>query len=131
CYRVGLAVCAIPAIVPSLSAHITSTTTSIENPAQPTVSFPDYYAITCDLTITLLQQGEHAFYLEQLSTRLPTDEVSHATAVAHLSVMLGIRLEQYLIAERSRLDPQHAREVVNLGVAGMLHDIGKTKLAPA
>jgi HD-GYP domain-containing protein (c-di-GMP phosphodiesterase class II) len=111
--------------------QVKNTIAAIEKTAQPTVSFPDYYAITCDLIITLLQQGEHAFYLEQLSTRLPTDEVSHATAVAHLSVMMGIRLEQYLIAERSRLDPLHAREVVNLGVAGMLHDIGKTKLVPA
>jgi HD-GYP domain-containing protein (c-di-GMP phosphodiesterase class II) len=42
--------------------------------------------------------------------------------------MLGIRLEQYLIAQRARLSVHHAREVTNLGVAGMLHDIGKTKL---
>jgi HD-GYP domain-containing protein (c-di-GMP phosphodiesterase class II) len=109
-------------------SQVKNTIAAIEKTARPTVSFPDYYAVTCDLIITLLQQGDHAIYLEQLSTRLPSDEVSHATAVAHLSVMLGIRLEQYLIAERSRLDPQHAREVVNLGVAGMLHDIGKTKL---
>src|SRR4051812_25199562 len=108
--------------------HVKNTIAAVEHTAQPTVSFPDYYATTCELIITLLQQGDHALYVEQLCDRMPGDEISHATAVAHLSVMLGIRLEQYLITQRSRLDPQHAREVVNLGVAGMLHDIGKTKL---
>jgi hypothetical protein len=38
--------------------------------------------------------------------------------------MLGIKLEQYLIQQRARLAPSHAKEVINLGVAGMLHDIG-------
>jgi HD-GYP domain-containing protein (c-di-GMP phosphodiesterase class II) len=54
--------------------------------------------------------------------------VAHATTVAHLSLIMGLRLESYLIRERARLAPQHAKEVVNLGVAGMLHDIGKMKL---
>jgi len=58
------------------------------------------------------------------------DAISHATAVAQLSVTMGLRLEQYLIRERSRLPARHAREVVNLGVGAMLHDIGKTKLQP-
>jgi hypothetical protein len=121
----------LPGLSPTrmkIYAQVKNTIAAVEQTAQPCVSFPDYYATTCELIITLLQQGDHALYLEQLSKRMPGDEVSHATAVAHLSVMLGIRLEQYLIAERSRLDPQHAREVVNLGVAGMLHDIGKTRL---
>jgi response regulator RpfG family c-di-GMP phosphodiesterase len=42
--------------------------------------------------------------------------------------MMGLKLERYLVEERSRLNPSHAREVVNLGVAGMLHDLGKCKL---
>jgi HD-GYP domain-containing protein (c-di-GMP phosphodiesterase class II) len=54
--------------------------------------------------------------------------VRHSTAVAHMALVLGIKLERYLIAQRQRLPTAQAREVVNLGVAGMLHDIGKTKL---
>jgi HD-GYP domain-containing protein (c-di-GMP phosphodiesterase class II) len=41
---------------------------------------------------------------------------------------MGIKLERYLIAQRHRLATAQAREVVNLGVAGMLHDLGKTRL---
>ena len=104
---------------------------AVEHSVQPTAKFPDYYAATHDLVLTLMQQGDKTCaYSRQLSARLPSDEVSHATAVAHLALLLGIRLEHYLIEQRPRLSRQHASEVVNLGVAGMLHDLGKVKLPP-
>ena len=111
-------------------SQIKETFAAVEHSVQPTAKFPDYYAATHDLVLTLMQQGDNALYLEQLSARLPSDEVSHATAVAHLALLLGIRLEHYLIEQRPRLSRQHASEVVNLGVAGMLHDLGKVKLPP-
>jgi HD-GYP domain-containing protein (c-di-GMP phosphodiesterase class II) len=77
--------------------------------------------------LTLVSQGQHPIFLDQMS-RLPGDAVGHATAVAHLSMVLGLKLERYLIEQRHRLPPNHAREVVNLGVAGMLHDMGKLRL---
>ena len=120
-----------PQLTPSrqlIYSQIKNTIAAVEKTAQPTVGFADYYASTRDLIITLMQQGENAFFLEELCRRMPGDEVAHSTSVAHLSLMMGIRLEQYLIAQRSRLSVHHAREVTNLGVAGMLHDIGKTKL---
>lgn len=111
--------------------QIRSTIGAIEKTAHPTVTFPDYYATTRELVITLLQQGAHPVYMDLMGSTLGNDAVAHATAVAHLSLMLGIKLEQYLINQRKRLSPAHAREVVNLGVGGMLHDIGKAKLPKA
>ena len=96
----------------------------------PGVAFPDYYAVTRDMVTTLMSQGAHPVYMERISG-LGADAVAHATTVAHLSLDLGLRLESYLIQQRARLAPQHAQEVVNLGVAGMLHDIGKMKLPEA
>ena len=96
----------------------------------PGVSFPDYYATTREMVTTLMSQGAHPIYVERLSALGP-DAVAHATTVAHLALVIGLRLETYLIQQRARLDPQHAREVVNLGVSGMLHDIGKMKLPEA
>lgn len=121
----------LPVLSPArqrIYTQIRNTIRAVEKTAKPTVTFPDYYAATRELVITLLNQGQHAVYMEQLAGRAPEDEIAHATAVAHVSLMLGIRLEQYLIRERSRLSAAHAREVVNLGVAGMLHDIGKPRL---
>ncbi|HVT80630.1 MAG TPA: HD domain-containing phosphohydrolase, partial [Phycisphaerae bacterium] len=74
--------------------------------------------------------GEHPLYLEQIASRLGERAVAHASAVAHLALLLGIRLQSYLLDQRKRLGACHAVEVVNLGIAGMLHDIGKSKLAP-
>jgi hypothetical protein len=107
--------------------QICDTMRRVEDRTAPGVSFPDYYATTYEMVTTLLSQGAHPVYMEKIGG-LGADAVSHATTVAHVALMLGLRLEKYLIQQRARLDYQHAREVVNLGVAGMLHDIGKMKL---
>ncbi|MBC8109291.1 MAG: HD domain-containing protein [Anaerolineae bacterium] len=96
----------------------------------PAVSYNEYYSATRELMTTLLSQGQHPIFLDQMA-RLGNDGVGHAMAVAHLSLLLGIKLENYLIEERRRLPCSRAKDVVNLGVAGMLHDIGKYQLPEA
>jgi HD-GYP domain-containing protein (c-di-GMP phosphodiesterase class II) len=54
----------------------------------------------------------------------------HASSVCMLSVLMGLRLDDYLVAERSRLSSQAARDVAALGVGAMLHDIGMLRLDP-
>jgi HD-GYP domain-containing protein (c-di-GMP phosphodiesterase class II) len=110
--------------------QIKDTIRANERNAKPTVTYTDYYAGTRQLVLTLMSQGQNPIYLDQMS-RMSDDAIGHATAVAHLALLLGIKLERYLIDQRHRLSPQHAREVVNLGVAGMLHDMGKLKLPEA
>lgn len=92
------------------------------------VSYSDYYSTTRDLICTLMGQGQHPIFMDQMS-RSGGDLIAHSTAVAHLSLVLGLKLETYLIEQRKRLPAHHAKEVVNLGVAGMLHDIGKAQLS--
>lgn len=63
-----------------------------------------------------------------LSARLRTSDgplFSHSASVAYLCIVLGLELENYIIAERSRLNVKDARDFTGLGLAGMLHDIGK------
>jgi HD-GYP domain-containing protein (c-di-GMP phosphodiesterase class II) len=91
------------------------------------VHYKDYCDTTRSMVETLLLQGKNPIFLDQMS-RLGSDTVGHATAVAHLSLLLGIKLESYLIDQRKRLPGNRAKDVVSLGVAGMLHDIGKTEL---
>ena len=109
--------------------QIKSTIKTTEKNTRPEVSYKDYYAATRDMITTLLSQGQHPVFLDLMS-RMGNGAVEHATAVAHLSLLMGIKLETYLIEQRSRLPAAHAKEIVNLGVAGMLHDMGKLKLAP-
>jgi HD-GYP domain-containing protein (c-di-GMP phosphodiesterase class II) len=98
--------------------------------SNPKIPYKDYYQTTRDLIMTLMGQGQHPIFMDQVS-RLGTDGVAHATTVAHLSLLIGLKMEEYLIDQRKRLDVAHAKEVVNLGVAGMLHDLGKMQLPAA
>jgi HD-GYP domain-containing protein (c-di-GMP phosphodiesterase class II) len=96
----------------------------------PGVSYNEYYTTTRELMTTLLCQGQHPIFLDQMA-RLGSDGVGHAMAVAHLSLLLGIKLENYVVEERKRLPSSRAKDVVNLGVAAMLHDVGKYQLPNA
>lgn len=95
---------------------------------RPAVSYHDYYQAMRDMVLTCMAQGEHPIYLEQMVRTGGNELVAHSTSVAHLALLLGIKLQSYLIDQRRRLTPRHAREVVNLGIGGMLHDMGKLKL---
>jgi HD-GYP domain-containing protein (c-di-GMP phosphodiesterase class II) len=94
---------------------------------RPAIDYENYYSSTRDLITTILFQGQNPVYLDHLS-RLGGDAIAHSTAVAQLSLMLGIKLENYIIQQRKRLPAHHAKEIVNLGVAAMMHDMGKMKL---
>jgi len=56
--------------------------------------------------------------------------ISHSSNVAYLATVVGLELESYLIRERSKLPAARARELINLGLGAMLHDIGKVELGP-
>jgi HD-GYP domain-containing protein (c-di-GMP phosphodiesterase class II) len=105
-----------------------STMTSFQHNAEPTVNFHDYTDAIRDFVTTLLVNGRNPIFLDEMSARLGDDSVRHAMAVAHLALVMGIKLESYLITQRQRLSTVQARDVVSLGVAGMLHDVGKARL---
>jgi HD-GYP domain-containing protein (c-di-GMP phosphodiesterase class II) len=51
--------------------------------------------------------------------------MSHSTNVCYLSLLLGMKLERYLIAERQFKSAQEAKDLHLLGLGCLLHDIGK------
>lgn len=54
----------------------------------------------------------------------------HSANVCFLSLLMGAKLDFYLIRERPKAPPRVARDVAPLGVAGLLHDVGMLKLEP-
>jgi len=93
--------------------------------AVTTARLQDYRQTIMSLVCDVIASKDFA----GLSTRLFATEgklFSHCAAVAYLSVLVGFELENYIIKERSRLSAKEARDYTGLGLAGMLHDIGKT-----
>ena len=56
--------------------------------------------------------------------------LSHASTVSFIAVLMGLKLDDYLITERTRLVSHVARDVTSLGVGAMLHDVGMLRLPP-
>jgi HD-GYP domain-containing protein (c-di-GMP phosphodiesterase class II) len=54
--------------------------------------------------------------------------LTHSTNVGYLSMLLGMKLDWYLIKERKSLPPGKAKEVISLGLGCLLHDVGKMKI---
>ena len=57
--------------------------------------------------------------------------LAHSCDVAVLSMILGIQLENYLIEQRKRLNCRQARDVLNLSLGALFHDVGELMLPPS
>lgn len=94
------------------------------------LDYTPYRATVEALIHTLLDNPRAALCIQDLCD---TDDqlARHSSAVCFLSVLMGLKLAGYLIKERHRLPPHRAKDVVNLGVAAMLHDVGMRFITPA
>jgi HD-GYP domain-containing protein (c-di-GMP phosphodiesterase class II) len=57
--------------------------------------------------------------------------MSHAANVCYLSLLLGMKIERYLIAERTWKTAREAKDLQVLGLGALLHDVGKMKIPAA
>lgn len=64
----------------------------------------------------------------QQSSRQDMPLLTHAVNVCHLSLLMGLRLDFYLVHERQRVPASIAKNAVNLGLGAMLHDIGMLEI---
>jgi HD-GYP domain-containing protein (c-di-GMP phosphodiesterase class II) len=56
--------------------------------------------------------------------------LSHSTNVCYLALLLGLKLEQYLIQERCFKSARDAKDLQLLGLGMLLHDVGKMRVPP-
>jgi HD-GYP domain-containing protein (c-di-GMP phosphodiesterase class II) len=54
--------------------------------------------------------------------------MSHSTNVCYLALLLGMKLERYLIEERSFKTARDAKDLQLLGLGCLLHDVGKMRI---
>ncbi len=78
----------------------------------------------------LLSNPATAIFIQELVGR-EEPMLRHSSNVCLMSILMGLKLDDYLVAERTRLGAAAARDVTSLGVGAMLHDIGMLRLDPA
>ena len=71
----------------------------------------------------LVMEPAAASYIVELGGAT-SNGLRHASEVCFLSVLLGLKLQGYLVQQRKRLLPKDARDVVSLGLGAALHDVG-------
>ena len=77
----------------------------------------------------LVMEPAAASYIVELGGAT-SNGLRHASEVCFLSVLLGLKLQGYLVQQRKRLLPKDARDVVSLGLGAALHDVGMIGLEP-
>lgn len=92
------------------------------------LDYSAYKRAIVSLVEQLLRTPTAAYYVEEMAGH-DTPHGRHANSVCFLSLLMGLKLGDYLIAERSRLHASHAKDVTSLGVGAMLHDVGMLRLS--
>lgn len=94
------------------------------------LNYNAYTETITNLVDSVTSNPEAALFIGDLCEQESGDELMRSgSSVTYLCVLLGLKLEGYLIKQRKHVtDPARARQVVPLGVGAMLHDIGVTQL---
>jgi len=112
-----------------LISDITDTFEKVQRSATARLDYDQYTKSVGRLVESLVSNPQAAIYLGDIDGD-GADLMRHASTVTYLSVLTGLKLEGYLVKQRKHVDPIRAKEVNNLGVGAMLHDIGILHLDP-
>lgn len=103
--------------------QIKDTFTAIQGEATAKLDFDRYTKTIGTLVDQILNNPKTNTFMDELD--VAGDELlQHSSSTTFLALMMGLRLEGYLVSQRPRVNPTRAKEVANLGVGAMLHDVG-------
>lgn len=111
----------------AIAGQVTEAFDRVVAGAHALLDYPLYRRGVASLVRRLARRPRAAILIQEM-VHQDQDLVRHATGVCYLSTLMGLKLQDYLITQRSRLDAVRARDVSSLGLAAMLHDIGMLRL---
>ncbi len=114
-------------------SQISDTFTQLQDQSSAKLPYDDYCKSIGTLVGQLVNNPDAAVFLGDLSgpdAQGTGGLMRHSSTVTYLAVLMGLKLEGYLVKQRKHIDPARAKEVTNLGLGAMLHDIGITQLDP-
>ncbi len=92
------------------------------------INYKDYTEKMSEFFQRIFQQGGvTSSFIDELHGE-SEDIHLHGVRVASLAILLGIKLQNYLVRERARVTLASANDLTQLGIGCMLHDVGKLTL---
>ncbi len=76
----------------------------------------------------ILKQSTCGNFLLQKLDAFDNYLMSHSTNVCYLALLLGMKLERYLIEERTFKSAKDAKDLQQLGLGCLMHDVGKMRI---
>jgi HD-GYP domain-containing protein (c-di-GMP phosphodiesterase class II) len=98
---------------------------ALNRDAHAEIDWVPYRQSLQSLVEPLVAHPMSASYIAELGGA-STNALRHAAEVCYMSVLLGLKLRDYLVEQRPRLQPTDARCLISLGFGALLHDIGMT-----
>lgn len=113
-------------IVASVVGEVLET---ISQRASAKLDYAQYRATIRDFVNTIYDHPSAALLVEHMHTG-DRPLMRHCADVCYLTLLMGMKLETYIVLQRHRLPGYRARDIVDLGMAALLHDVGMLALEP-
>lgn len=113
----------------AMATELKETFEQIQHQAAARIAYESYLQHMAEMVEQLLSNPAAALFMDRAGGEDPW-LLQHSSSVAHLALLMGLRLDAYLIRQRKKLPPRYAKQVASLGVGAMLHDIGILQLDP-
>ena len=108
--------------------QIANTFEQVQGESNARLRYDEYTRSIGKLIDHMISNPSAAIFLGDISSD-SDDLMRHSSAVTYLALLMGMKLEGYIVRERRHVDPVRAKELANLGLGAMLHDIGMTQIA--
>lgn len=113
-----------------LTCEIATAFDAVASTSSVKLDYSAYRRSVTALLDKLLSHPVAAVFVHEMHDR-DRPLLRHSSSVCMMSLLMGLRLGDYMLAERQRATGREARDVSNLGVGAMLHDLGMLKLPAA
>lgn len=112
-----------------LAHTVTDAFDQLSAEAHARLDYRSYRRAVASLLESIFANPKAAIFVQEMVDR-DRPALRHAISSCYLSLLMGLKLEDYLIIQRSRLASAAARDVTSLGLGALFHDIGMLRLEP-
>ena len=118
---------AIPESRSRLYSAVKTSFTGIANKTAGAFDILEYRTIIGETIMAMVGHEKNAVWAERIMDG-GSELFTHSSNVAYLSLVIGMRLKNYIFQQRKFVSLADGTDLTNLGIGALLHDIGKLAL---